>query len=28
LRSRIDEYFGNELDQTWLERMATSGNKK
>jgi RNA polymerase primary sigma factor len=24
----IDEYFGNELDQTWLERMATSGNKK
>jgi RNA polymerase primary sigma factor len=24
----IDEYFGNELDQTWLERMATSGSKK
>src|SRR6516165_4446774 len=24
----IDEYFGNELDQTWLERMATSGKKK
>jgi RNA polymerase primary sigma factor len=24
----IDEYFGNELDQSWLERMATSGNKK
>jgi RNA polymerase primary sigma factor len=24
----IDEYFGNELDQTWLDRMATSGNKK
>ena len=24
----IDEYFGNELDQTWLEHMATSGNKK
>jgi RNA polymerase primary sigma factor len=24
----IDEYFGNELDQTWLERMATCGNKK
>jgi RNA polymerase primary sigma factor len=24
----IDEYFGNELDQTWLERMATSGNKR
>src|SRR5262252_6696992 len=23
----IDEYFGNELDQTWLDRMATSGNK-
>src|SRR5262245_5254203 len=22
-----DEYFGNELDQTWLDRMATSGNK-
>jgi len=24
----IDEYFGNELDQSWLERMATSGKKK
>jgi RNA polymerase primary sigma factor len=24
----IDEYFGNELHQTWLDRMATSGNKK
>jgi RNA polymerase primary sigma factor len=24
----IDEYCGNELDQTWLDRMATSGNKK
>src|SRR5262245_17345356 len=24
----INEYFGNELDQTWLDRMATSGNKK
>jgi RNA polymerase primary sigma factor len=24
----IDEYFGNELDQTWLERMATSGSKR
>jgi RNA polymerase primary sigma factor len=24
----IDEYFGNELDQTWLDRMAASGNKK
>src|SRR5499433_3792741 len=24
----IDEYFGNELDQTWLDRMATSSNKK
>ena len=23
----IDEYFGNELDQTWLDRM-TDGNKK
>src|SRR5215471_8354109 len=23
----IDQYFGNELDQTWLDRMATSGNK-
>jgi hypothetical protein len=28
LDGRIDEYFGNERDQTWLERMATSGNKK
>ena len=24
----FDEYFGNELDQTWLDRMATCGNKK
>ncbi len=24
----IEEYYGNELDQTWLERMSTSGNKK
>ena len=24
----IEEYYGNELDQTWLERMASSGNKK
>ena len=24
----IGEYYGNELDQTWLERMATSGTKK
>jgi RNA polymerase primary sigma factor len=24
----IDEYFGNELDQTWLDRMAACGNKK
>ena len=24
----IDEYFGNELDQGWIERMATSGNRK
>ena len=24
----IDEYFGNELDQTWLDRMATNGSKK
>ena len=23
----IDEYFGNELDQTWLERMSTNGKK-
>src|SRR5215831_10148555 len=24
----IDEYFGNELDETWPDRMATSGNKQ
>src|SRR5215475_3239351 len=24
----IDKYFGNELDQTWPDRMATSGNKE
>ena len=24
----IDEYYGNELDQGWLDRMATSGNRK
>jgi RNA polymerase primary sigma factor len=24
----VDEYFGNELDQTWLDRMATGGSKK
>src|SRR6185369_4039177 len=24
----IDEYFGNELDQTWLDRMSTNGSKK
>jgi RNA polymerase primary sigma factor len=24
----IDEYFGNELDQAWLDRMSTSGSKK
>ena len=24
----IDEYFGNELDQTWLDRMVMCGNKK
>ena len=24
----IDEYFDNELDQTWPDRMATSGNKQ
>jgi RNA polymerase primary sigma factor len=24
----IDEYFGNELDQTWLDRMADGGNRK
>jgi RNA polymerase primary sigma factor len=23
----IDEYFGNELDQTWLDRMAEGGKK-
>ena len=23
----IDEYFGNELDQTWIERMTESGRK-
>ena len=23
----IDEYFGNELDQTWVERMTKSGKK-
>jgi RNA polymerase primary sigma factor len=23
----IDEYFGNELDQTWLDRMADNGRK-
>jgi len=23
----IDEYYGNELDQTWIERMAASGRK-
>ncbi len=23
----IDEYFGNELDQTWLDRMSTNGKK-
>jgi len=23
----IDEYFGNELDQTWLDRMAQKGKK-
>jgi RNA polymerase primary sigma factor len=23
----IDEYYGNELDQTWLERMGKSGRK-
>src|SRR5262245_37511629 len=28
LQHFIDEYFGNELDQTWLDRMATSSNKK
>jgi RNA polymerase primary sigma factor len=24
----IDEYFGNELDQSWVERMADGGNRK
>jgi RNA polymerase primary sigma factor len=24
----IDEYYGNELDQAWLDRMAHSGSKK
>jgi RNA polymerase primary sigma factor len=24
----IDEYYGNELDQGWLDRMTSSGNKK
>ncbi len=24
----IEEYYGNELDQTWLERMTTTGSKK
>jgi RNA polymerase primary sigma factor len=23
----IDEYFGNELDQTWIERMGNAGNR-
>ncbi|MEQ1719417.1 MAG: RNA polymerase sigma factor RpoD, partial [Hyphomicrobium sp.] len=23
----IDEYFGNELDQSWLDRMSTNGKK-
>ncbi len=23
----IDEYYGNELDQTWLDRMGTNGKK-
>jgi RNA polymerase primary sigma factor len=23
----IDEYFGNELDQTWIERISTKGKK-
>ncbi|MDX2289306.1 MAG: RNA polymerase sigma factor RpoD, partial [Hyphomicrobiaceae bacterium] len=26
-QSFIDEYFGNELDQTWLDRVAKSGKK-
>ena len=24
----IDEYYGNELDQGWLDRMTSSGNRK
>src|SRR5689334_7052008 len=24
----IDEYFGNELDQAWIERMGNAGNRK
>jgi len=24
----IDEYFGNELDQSWIDRMAEAGNRK
>jgi RNA polymerase primary sigma factor len=24
----IDEYFGNELDQSWIERMGSGGNRK
>ena len=24
----IDEYFGNELDQAWIERMVNGGNRK
>src|SRR5215468_9991532 len=27
-QSFIDEYFGNEIDQTWLDRMAECGNRK
>ncbi|MBU2583462.1 MAG: RNA polymerase sigma factor RpoD [Alphaproteobacteria bacterium] len=26
-QSYLDEYFGNELDQTWLDRMAEKGKK-
>ncbi len=26
-QSFIDEYYGNELDQTWLDRIAVSGGK-
>jgi len=26
-QSYLDEYFGNELDQTWLERMSNKGKK-